>query len=115
MGIDLGSRGWEPAETRETPVDARHVHALRSRLAAMAGGERVPAGSIIDAARSVAPMADALERNGPRTAARAARTSLSAHLAGTEDYPFPEPSDYDERLDAAPLAGSDRLGRATYG
>jgi len=80
MGIDLCGRGWEAPETREAPVAARHVDALQKSLARIAGGERVPAGSICDKARSVASEAEALERKGDRAAARAARKILESRL-----------------------------------
>ena len=96
-------------------MDVRHVNALQSSLARTPGGERVPAGSICDKARSVAPEAEAIERKGERLAARAARKVLETRLSSLKDFPIPEASDFEERLKTAPVAGSDGHARKTYG
>lgn len=115
MGIDLRGRGWATPETREAPADARHVKALRSSLTRTNGGERVPAGSIRDTARAIAPAAEALEKKGERAAARAAREILKPRLASLSDFQFPAKTDFEERLKTAPHAGSDDMTRRIYG
>jgi hypothetical protein len=114
MGIDLCGRGWATPETREAPVDVRWVQALQSSLTKTKGSERVPAGSICDTARRIAPDAEVLEKKGERAAANAARRILDAPLRSLSEYAFPEKTDFDERLKTAPHAGSDR-SRRIYG
>lgn len=114
MGIDLCGRGWATPETREAPVDVRWVQELQSRLAKTDGGERVPAGSICDTARRIAPDAEALEKKGERAAANAARKILEKPFASVAEYEFPPETDFDQRLTSAPHADSD-ASRRIYG